>query len=88
MLTFTDNKDKDKKIKIISNLAKYIILNSNNIEEIIKKFNIYLIPHIDNYYFPICTFGVFENYTFYTHGFTNHIRCCRRCIKDCIISYN
>lgn len=87
MLTFTDSKDRDKKIKIISNLAKYIILNSNNIEEIIKKFNKDIIPHI-NMYFPICTFGVFENYTFYTHGFTNHIQCGRRCIKDCIISYN
>lgn len=76
----------NNKIDIIKNLSKDIILNSNNIIEILKKFNEYIIPHID-LFFPICEFGTFENYTFFTHGYIDHTRCSRRCIKDCIIEY-
>ena len=75
-----------REIKIIVNLAKEIILNSNSLEEIFMRFNKDIIPHL-SIFFPIYEFGTFEDYTFYTHGFINHKRCSRRCIKDCIIEY-
>jgi hypothetical protein len=76
----------DNKINIIVNLAKNIILNCNSVEEILTRFNKDIIPHI-NIFFPICEFGTFKEYTFYTHGFINHEKCSRRCIKDCVIEY-
>ena len=71
---------------LLNNVAKQIIEQENNIDEILARLHLYIIPHID-IFMPIYEFGTFKNYTFYTHGYINHKRCGRRCIKDCSIDY-
>lgn len=76
----------DQYYDLLSNVAKQIIEQENNVDEILARLHLYIIPHID-IFMPIYDFGTFQNYTFYTHGYTNHKMCNRRCLKDCIIDY-
>jgi hypothetical protein len=70
----------------MNKVAQQIILQENNVDSILARLYLYVIPHID-IFMPIYTFGTFKNYTFYTHGYIDHKRCSRRCIKDCSIDY-
>jgi len=80
------NPKSEKYYNIMNKVAQQIILQENNVDSILARLYLYVIPHID-IFMPIYTFGTFKNYTFYTHGYIDHKRCSRRCIKDCSIDY-